>query len=100
MEGERPLFIPSTLEPIALRLSPPRTCRVILAPDGTIIAILAGQPNDEAWPTVTENAQQALDDMRRDFRFAHSDFSHRRGDYWSVTTGYTYGGGQPVSVPL
>ncbi len=75
-----------------------RICRVLLAPDGTIIVVLAGQPNDASWSTVTEEASGALEDMRRNYHSAHCDFSHRRGDYWSVTTGITYGGGQPVSA--
>lgn len=97
MEGEHVSYLcPLDSKPILHLCGSFRTCRVILAPDGTIIVVLAGQPNDATWGTVTENARVALENMRCNFRFAHDDFSHRRGDYWSVTTGFTYGGGQPV----
>ncbi|KAJ6480705.1 hypothetical protein C8R47DRAFT_982893, partial [Mycena vitilis] len=69
----------------------------IVDAEGRIIAILLGRPEDPDWDEVVRDAARA---MRRARRFArrHRAWSpgerHRRGLYFLLTAGVSYGGGQ------
>ncbi|KAJ7127928.1 hypothetical protein C8R44DRAFT_616591, partial [Mycena epipterygia] len=65
-----------------------------------IIVALVGAPEDPDWPEVVakvaEAMQQARDEGLRTKAFAVGDNRHRRGVYYALTGGVSYGGGQKV----
>ncbi|KAJ7159045.1 hypothetical protein C8R43DRAFT_882134 [Mycena crocata] len=70
--------------------------RLILDCEGRIIAILLGTPDDPDWPDVTK---EAFKELRRARRYAErhglwSPSPHRRGRYFPITAGASFGGGQ------
>lgn len=66
---------------------------------GRIIAILAGRPDDQLvpagrnWDKAISDAVTALKEARTKLR-CNSGSSHRRGDFFALTVGLSYGGGQ------
>ncbi|KAJ7856944.1 hypothetical protein B0H14DRAFT_2507528 [Mycena olivaceomarginata] len=74
-----------------------RDPKLIVDSEGRIIAILLGQPNDPDWENVVKEAAKALRHARCSARRAGVWFpgsSHRRGTYYSITAGASFGGGQ------
>ncbi|KAJ7157914.1 hypothetical protein C8R43DRAFT_1087083 [Mycena crocata] len=66
------------------------------AADGRIIAILLGTPDDADWADV---AKEAFKELRRARRYAERHglwwpSAHRRGRYFPITAGVSFGGGQ------
>ncbi|KAJ7821626.1 hypothetical protein B0H14DRAFT_3875864 [Mycena olivaceomarginata] len=71
--------------------------KLIVDSEGRIIAILLGQPDDPDWENVVKEAAKALRHARCSARRAGVWFpgsSHRRGTYYSITAGASFGGGQ------
>ncbi|KAI0055072.1 hypothetical protein BV25DRAFT_1816152, partial [Artomyces pyxidatus] len=61
---------------------------------GRIVVYLAGQPkNDATWKENAKTASRAMVDELRALRFTDKEVDHRRGQYPTLTTGMTYGGG-------
>ncbi|KAF7345963.1 hypothetical protein MVEN_01618800 [Mycena venus] len=71
--------------------------RLITDDQGRIVAILLGAPEDPYWAEVIEEAVKA---MRRARRLAHQHgawrpgVAHRRGCYFLLTSGVSFGGGK------
>jgi hypothetical protein len=78
-----------------------RDPKLVVDSEGRIIAILLGQPDDPDWANVVKEAARAL---RRACRSAMRagiwcpGSSHRRGTYYSITSGVSFGGGQKVGT--
>ncbi|KAJ7439022.1 hypothetical protein B0H11DRAFT_2254143 [Mycena galericulata] len=74
-----------------------RDPKLIVDAEGRIIAVLLGTPDDEDWPDVVKEAQNAFARARRSARrhgvWPHGP-SHRRGRYLPLTSGASFGGGQ------
>ena len=65
--------------------------------DDRVIAVFVGPPSgDDTWPNVVEGARAAMADAKRNIRF--SGKQDRRGEFKTVATGLSYGGGQMVSI--
>jgi hypothetical protein len=73
---------------------------LILDQHGRIIVAFAGAPEDPEWPEVVAKAIEALKEARkrglRTRAFAEGDSRHRRGNYLTLATGISHGGGQKV----
>ncbi|KAJ7150172.1 hypothetical protein C8R43DRAFT_887525, partial [Mycena crocata] len=70
--------------------------KLILDSEGRIIAILLGTPDDPDWDDVVDDAFHELKRARR-YAERHglwSPSSHRRGNYFPITAGASFGGGQ------
>ncbi|KAJ7114170.1 hypothetical protein C8R43DRAFT_903117, partial [Mycena crocata] len=68
----------------------------ILDCEGRIIAVLLGTPDDPDWEDVTKKAFEELKYARR-YAQRHGLWSpslHRRGNYFPITAGASFGGGQ------
>ncbi|KAJ7148077.1 hypothetical protein C8R43DRAFT_889161 [Mycena crocata] len=70
--------------------------KLILDSEGRIIAVLLGTPDDADWADVV---REAYDELRHARRYAQrhglwSRTRHRRGWYFSITAGASFGGGQ------
>ncbi|KAJ7149778.1 hypothetical protein C8R43DRAFT_887781, partial [Mycena crocata] len=69
----------------------------IVDADGRIVAVLLGTPEDPEWSDVVEDAIRAFARARRKARtygaWAPGGL-HRRGRYFTLTTGASFGGGQ------
>ncbi|KAJ6452902.1 hypothetical protein DFH09DRAFT_964194 [Mycena vulgaris] len=76
---------------------PLRDPKLIVDREGRIIAILLGRPEDPEWSDVVKDAFKALARARKRAR-RHgawwAEASHRRGRYFALTTGVSFGGGQ------
>ncbi|KAJ7467365.1 hypothetical protein B0H11DRAFT_1732801 [Mycena galericulata] len=73
--------------------------KLIVDAEGRIIAVLLGTPDDDDWPDVIKEAQKAFARARRSARrygVWAPGHSHRRGHYFPLTTGVSFGGGQRV----
>ncbi|KAJ7780830.1 hypothetical protein DFH07DRAFT_729518, partial [Mycena maculata] len=69
----------------------------ILDAEGRVVAILLGTPNDPSWPQVCKEATEALARARRTAERLGvwiAGSAHRRGGYFKLTTGVSFGGGQ------
>lgn len=74
---------------------------LILDKDGRIIACFVGKPDDPAWDSeVIPGACRAMDRAAckgvAKGAFTKKDRVHRRGNFLSLTTGVSFGGGQKV----
>ncbi|KAJ7167289.1 hypothetical protein C8R43DRAFT_877332 [Mycena crocata] len=87
-------------ESFTIILIPTDPCRsdpkLILDCEGRIIAVLLGTPDDPDWEDVIK---EASDELRYARRYAKhhglwSHMRHRRGWYFSITAGVSFGGGQ------
>lgn len=74
---------------------------LILDREKHVIAVFVGAPEDPEWPEVVANAVAAMKKAReeglRTKAFAGADALHRRGRYYTITGGVSYGGGQKVA---
>ncbi|KAF8954588.1 hypothetical protein BDZ97DRAFT_1602946, partial [Flammula alnicola] len=59
-----------------------------------LIAILAGHPDDENWPSLSSQAAQALEERRRRCSIPKNKRTHRRGAFVALATGVSHGSGQ------
>ncbi|KAI0755738.1 hypothetical protein C8Q74DRAFT_1175577, partial [Fomes fomentarius] len=67
--------------------------KLILDQQERVIAVLAGQPKDtEGWECVLHGAEAAMDRASQHYKFPM--IPNRRGDYQSISTGISFGGGQ------
>ncbi|KAF9524445.1 hypothetical protein CPB83DRAFT_773766, partial [Crepidotus variabilis] len=70
----------------------------ILDKEQRVIAVLAGTPTDVCWPSVLKNSNHALQDALeqglQDGTFSSTEMSHRRGEFYLLVDGISYGGGQ------
>ncbi|KAJ7440333.1 hypothetical protein B0H11DRAFT_1750907 [Mycena galericulata] len=93
---ERAVNLPPPQLPILLTLTF-RDPKLIVDAEGRIIAILLGTPDDRDWPDVVREAAKAFARARRSAR-RHGSWrpgtAHRRGRYFPITTGFSFGGGQ------
>lgn len=66
-----------------------------------MIVAFAGAPEDPEWPEVVSKAVDALKEAReqglKTEAFAGRDSRHRRGNFFTLTTGISHGGGQKVA---
>lgn len=81
---------------------PYRTPTAIVDPKGRMLAILAGRPDDVNWEQdVLIPATALLEEIREEGdacgAWSKKQLDARRGDFVSITTGVSYGGGQDVS---
>ncbi|KAJ7447050.1 hypothetical protein B0H11DRAFT_1745106 [Mycena galericulata] len=76
----------------------PRHPLLILDSHGRVIAAFAGTPDDKDWPEVVAKATAAMKKAReeglRTEAFVRGDALHRRGKYFTLTGGVSFGGGQ------
>ncbi|KAJ7900457.1 hypothetical protein B0H13DRAFT_2336660 [Mycena leptocephala] len=71
--------------------------KLVVDSEGRIVAILLGEPDDPEWAHVVAEAAKALRRARRSAMRAgiwRPGSSHRRGTYYSITAGVSFGGGQ------
>ncbi|KAJ7122023.1 hypothetical protein C8R43DRAFT_900074, partial [Mycena crocata] len=70
----------------------------IVDSEGRIIVMFVGTPEDPEWPAVVAKAMKAMRRAREKGlmmeAFAGADVRHRRGDYYTLTGGVSFGGGQ------
>ncbi|KAK7433578.1 hypothetical protein VKT23_020711 [Stygiomarasmius scandens] len=75
-----------------------RTSIPIIDKDGRIFLVLVGSPpGDTTWDGVHEQAGLLLDHYRLTVTRSHMDHPPRRNVWCSISTGYSFGGGQKVS---
>ncbi|KAJ7828190.1 hypothetical protein B0H13DRAFT_1656422 [Mycena leptocephala] len=71
---------------------------LILDRDGRIIVVFVGAPEDPEWPSVVAKACEAMRKAREEGlftkAFAAGEDLHRRGRYFTVGGGVSFGGGQ------
>ena len=67
---------------------------------GLLIALLAGKPSAPTWERKMKTLAHAMDSARLKMSFRDEQTAHRRGDYPTVTTGISYGGGAMVGQSL
>ena len=65
-----------------------------------VIAILAGMPCDEGWRGLMQEAARILEDACQQSSLSPSAANHRRGDFFTLRSGISHGGGQtrPMNV--
>jgi hypothetical protein len=79
------------------------TATPILDKGGRVIAVLAGRPKsatEVSWHAVHDEAFQAMDRERKRASFTAGQSSHRRGEFFALSTGASFGGGQRVCLHL
>ncbi|KAJ7088016.1 hypothetical protein B0H15DRAFT_780882 [Mycena belliarum] len=64
--------------------------------EGRIIAVLGGRPNDPSYLGLTQEAARHLETARTDIKFKPEQIDGRRGSFFSLSYGISYGGGQQV----
>ncbi|KAJ7610348.1 hypothetical protein FB45DRAFT_761241 [Roridomyces roridus] len=74
---------------------------LIVDQDGRIIAVFVGKPDDPDWdenviPGVAAAMEEALRDGVDDGVFSAENLTHRRGNFYTLTSGVSFGGGQKV----
>ncbi|KAJ7429395.1 hypothetical protein B0H11DRAFT_1768203 [Mycena galericulata] len=90
-----------TIRTLNLFLIHARHPMVIVDPDGRIVAVFVGKPDDPKWDTeAIQGACRAMDRAARKGlatgALTSKDRDHRRGAYLSLTTGVSFGGGQKM----
>ncbi|KAJ7690435.1 hypothetical protein B0H14DRAFT_2420447 [Mycena olivaceomarginata] len=70
------------------------TPRPLIDANGRIIAVLAGQPRNDAYRLAVERAFRAISDAAVEARFPASMRKHRRGLFAAMNVGLSYGKGQ------
>jgi hypothetical protein len=79
------------------------TATPILDEGGRVIAILAGRPKSEtevSWRALHDEAFQAMARGQRQASFTANQLCHRRGEFFALSTGASFGGGQRVRLYL
>ncbi|PPQ76894.1 hypothetical protein CVT26_000664 [Gymnopilus dilepis] len=61
--------------------------------NGKKVAFLAGQPDEEKWPLLMQEAAEALESNRPRLSIPKSELVHRRGAFPAVPCGVSHGGG-------
>ncbi|EMD39866.1 hypothetical protein CERSUDRAFT_45923, partial [Gelatoporia subvermispora B] len=75
----------------------PRTPTALVDESNTIFAMLVGKPSgSEPWDLCMRDAETAMEAARVRIGLQHSD--HRRGNYASISTGFSFGGGQQLPM--
>ncbi|KAH9857331.1 hypothetical protein C2E23DRAFT_721296, partial [Lenzites betulinus] len=76
------------------------TPRPILSREGKVIAVLVGQPRDANWHDVNTEMQEIMENARDAYQPPPQKAGEGRGDFISMSTGISYGGGQtrPMNV--
>ena len=77
-----------------------RTSMAILDLEGRLVAILAGCPADKSWQEVIRQATKALENARRGCRMKEEEGEHRRGKFFTLRCGVSYGGGQRTPMNI
>jgi hypothetical protein len=72
--------------------------RPILDSKGRVVAVLGGRPQCEEWKTIQEEASREISQARESCQFSQKDASHRRCRSPSLACGFSFGGGQMVSL--
>ncbi|KAL1736714.1 hypothetical protein EV714DRAFT_279250 [Schizophyllum commune] len=72
----------------------------VSAGDGRVFAALPGQPDDESWPGVHQEAAGAIKECGAHVRFPASCSDHRRGCFGAGAHGVSFGGGQLAPANL
>lgn len=82
-----------------------RTPHTLIDQKKRMLCMLVGRPSDPNWMSdVVEPAAQMLDDIRLEGdamgAWSAKQLNARRGDFVSITSGVSYGGGQQVRSGL
>lgn len=72
-------------------------------PEGRICTVLAGRPrDDETWNEAMKKAAESMANGRttgqQSGAFPNNEETHRRGRFFNVAAGVSFGGGQSVSA--
>jgi hypothetical protein len=65
-----------------------------------VIAVLMGQPNNPMWKNTVNNAAEVMQEVEwlsacQDL-FTKKNLHHRRGEFFAIPAGVSFGGGQKV----
>jgi hypothetical protein len=74
-----------------------RTPTSVLDKQEHIIAVLAGWPANGSWDSITQDISQNIEAAHLECKFSKNAEKHRQGNYWALSIGISYGGGQTVS---
>lgn len=66
----------------------------IVDKNGVCIGLLAGQPGDPDWPKLQLKGADSLEKARTKCRVSEACSDHRRGQFTTLRTGFSHGGGQ------
>lgn len=80
--------------PVPHRLRNCRTCHSLLDRNGFVIGDLAGQPK---WGDINDTLIKIFEKTKSAYTFTAGEREHRRGNFPSISTGISFGGGQKVS---
>lgn len=72
-----------------------RTPTAIVDQEDRVMAVLAGRPDSQDWDSVHAQMSALLQETGANIPGPHKE---RRGNFVSLSTGVSYGGGQMVSV--
>lgn len=78
------------------RSTPPSTPFKIVDKDGRVIGLLAGRPADASWDDVASSAYSAMAEAAEACQFKPKHSDHRRGQFATLATGVSFGGGRTV----
>ncbi|KAL1712052.1 hypothetical protein EV715DRAFT_214420 [Schizophyllum commune] len=71
-----------------------RTAVPIVDQQNRVIAVLAGSPSDNSWPSAHEQLAETIDTLRPILVFNSKQRHHRRGRFPATAHGFSFGGGQ------
>ncbi|THU78446.1 hypothetical protein K435DRAFT_700014, partial [Dendrothele bispora CBS 962.96] len=66
----------------------------ILDSENRVAAFLAGQPRDESWDALVEEAALKVEEARGKILFTEKQLHHGRGDFPALSMGFAHGGGR------
>ncbi|KAF9521457.1 hypothetical protein CPB83DRAFT_872210 [Crepidotus variabilis] len=66
----------------------------IVDKNGVCIGLLAGRPGDPDWPKLQLKGADSLEKARTKCRVSEACSDHRRGQFTTLRTGFSHGGGQ------
>jgi hypothetical protein len=72
----------------------------ILSKDGEVFALLAGRPQDKTFVDDLKLLEKEMEIARDSLSFGKGTDQHRRGEYPTMSTGISYGGGSKVRGSL
>lgn len=64
-----------------------------------VFVLLAGRPDDQSYLGDLKSLKGAMADSRDKLKFGEGSQTHRRGEYPTLSTGISYGGGSKVGSP-
>ena len=70
---------------------------VIVDCKGRGIVFLCGQPNEPTWPEIIQRVAQLFAEAGEECAQHHAEYDHRRGSFYCIDCGISFGQGQQVS---